>query len=105
MSNLLKKRIESISEIIKEYGYITNGMRVISIWELAYNLNDRWASPLFCNKKIMRRKGVFSTMMGGRWYIKAYAIHELFRAIRWTVKHSDLYLDQDYVCFNQGDSQ
>lgn len=82
MSKLTEKRIEIIDRLMRQYG-IEHGDKIfISLWDLAYNINNTWNAKYFVNEKR------FQSDSKHGYVLKFHQVHHFFRAIKATVKKS-----------------
>ena len=75
-----KRKWEVIEDVVKKCGLkLEEGKRIISVWELAGELNNNWHTPLFCKK----RKGVgMYESLHGDWALKEYELWRLVNALK-----------------------
>ena len=86
MSKLTEKRADIIKGIIWHYGIEIDGVYIISLWDLAFNINNTRRASAFVNKKVYGCVNIPDR----EFAINPYQIWHIFRAIRHTAKkHSD----------------
>lgn len=88
MSKLKQKRVEIIVKTINDYGIYYNHRYLISIWDLAYNINNTWNAKYFVNTK------KYKSQHQGRfeYALLEYNISKIFRGIRHAVRNTHIAL-------------
>ena len=87
MSALKEKRLKVIERLMRSHGIEHGDKCVISLWDLAFNINNTWKAELFANKnkyseefRVLRGRNVECLVL------PTYKLSDLFRAIRHALK-------------------
>ena len=79
-----KKRIKAIYEICEKFAYETDdGYYIISLWELADNLNNYWFSNLFFTGK---ERGISFKKYFTELALEPYELHHYINRLKTTIK-------------------
>lgn len=92
---MAEAKLEAIIQQIERKGYHTKDKKaIISVWELADNLNNYWKTPLFLKKEETEYSD--TSLSGNDWALKHYALTSLFKPILETVKkHPNLFVIEE----------
>ena len=82
MTKLIKKRVECLDRIIRQYGIEFGNHIFISMWDMAGNINNTWHAKDFVNIK----RYPSSSKHG--YVLADFCIHTMFKAIRDAVRKS-----------------
>ena len=71
---------EAIEDVVKKHGLkLEEGKRIISVWELARELNNSWYTPLFYKRR--KSADIYETLHGN-WALKEYELWRLVNALK-----------------------
>ena len=81
-----EKRIKAIYEICKNYAYETeDGYYLISLWELADNLNNMWYAKFFFTKKEIENISV-CFVCNEDFVLEDFELYRYIRRLKTTIK-------------------
>lgn len=93
MTKLTEKRLKIIQHLMEQHAAYHAGSIVITVWDLAYNINNTWAAKHFLSKKQMQDYGL--PCSGRGITIQGHHLYELFRGIRNAIyKQNKIRLEQ-----------
>ena len=78
----IAKRFDLMVECAKKYGCQNGNTYTISLWELAFNLNNTWKAKYFLSTTIKNRHSQETLRNSKQWAIKDTYLYLYFRPIK-----------------------
>ena len=94
MTKLKEERLDAVIKMIKSYGIYYDDCILMSLHEIASDLNNTWKAYLFVDRAKIKVAQTYGTSLIGQSYfsIGSWQLQKLFRGIRHAVKDTDLTL-------------